>query len=274
MPEHNEACCHLKNARLEEGTVLSNTLFAKGCLGVVEIAAPLCASLVQPGQFVHVELPHDKSHMLRRPISVYQINENKQTITLLYQVVGKGTQLLSTVAPLDEISIFGPLGTGWQPSEVSRCLLVGGGVGAAPLYLLAQTLVAQGAAVDVVLGAATKDFLITAQEFAGVVSAEALHVCTDDGSQGHKGFVTEVCKTLLASTPYDYLATCGPEPMQKALCALVSDFEVLQCQVSLERRMACGIGACLGCVVDTTAGKKRACYDGPVFDAKEIVWQA
>lgn len=267
----------LAQTAVEQCSVLSNESSRASALGTLVLEAPRCARAVKPGQFVHLALPAFEAHILRRPLSVYQADAEAGTISLLYQAVGAGTEHLFTLEPGMSTSIIGPVGRGWSLPGVTgnatspSCLLIGGGVGAAPLYLLAKQLLAHEAQVHVVLGARTEVLLACEGAYAELVGAENLRVTTDDGRRGHKGFVTEVAEELLQAHQYDYLATCGPEPMQKAVVSLAKEFDV-PCEVSLERRMACGLGACLSCVIDTSEGKKRVCVDGPVFNAQEVIW--
>ena len=178
--------------------------------------------------------------------------------------------------------LIGPVGRGWRPAaDVRHALLVGGGVGAAPLFMLCKRLVCAGVQVDVVLGAQTASALACRERYAELLGSSAACACepmcaTDDGSFGRKGFCTSLVEEALEraaakGNPYDYVAVCGPEPLMRIVVDLASAAGAV-CEVSLERRMACGIGACLSCVVDTTSGKKRACVDGPVFDAREVRW--
>jgi dihydroorotate dehydrogenase electron transfer subunit len=233
------------------------------------LAAPGIAAAVRPGQFVHVALPEFEAHVLRRPFSVYAADPAAGTIDLVYQVVGEGTRRLSRAAE-GRLSVLGPLGRGFDvPEGASRLLLVGGGLGAAPLHLLAGVLAGDG--IDIVLGAQTATALIGLPDFTALLGPGHVHVTTDDGSAGVQGFTTVLAERLLAAHPYDYVATCGPQPMQKAIARLAAAAGVT-CDVSLERRMACGVGVCLSCVVDVTGGRARACVEGPVFRAAEVVW--
>ncbi len=235
------------------------------------------AGRIQPGQFVHMSIPTLQSHILRRPFSVYAADPVNGRVEVLYQVVGEGTAEMVNWKPGQHTSMIGPIGHGWTvPDDSQRALLVGGGVGAAPLFMLCEQLVARGVQVDVVLGAATKDALVCRSRYEAVCGC-APACSTDDGTFGREGFCTSLVEDAIArsveeSRPYDYGAVCGPEPLLRiASQAMMS--AGIPCQVSMERRMACGIGACLSCVVDTASGKKRSCVDGPVFDASEAVWR-
>ncbi len=254
-------------------------------LYLMELAASHIAASIEPGQFVHMKVPSMEAHILRRPFSVYAANEDEGTIEILYQVVGFGSERMTKLAPGDEVApkLIGPVGHGWAaPEKCERALLVGGGVGAAPLYLLFEQLVAAGVDVTVVLGAQTEAALVCRERYARVLStagccAENAPLCaTDDGTFGRAGFCTSlvddaVSEANASGKPFDYLAVCGPEPLMKIVSGQAAQANI-PCQVSMEKRMACGVGACLSCVVETVHGKKRSCVDGPVFDAQEVAW--
>ena len=260
----------------ERVEVLANECVAPS-IHRIELRAPRIAAQVQPGQFVHLQVPGFEGHVLRRPFSVYTWDVSRGTISILYQVVGAGSGQLTRASEGDASMAIGPVGRGWQPpAGVKRALLVCGGMGVAPLTMLAGQLAARGVRVDCLLGATT------AQRLVGVGGLEArgaaVHVCTDDGTAGHAGFCTELIPEFAPDA--GYVAVCGPGPMEAAAVAAVerarpgyADDPAFCFEVSLERRMACGIGACLSCVVDTVEGKKRACVDGPVFPAKDVMWR-
>lgn len=258
-----------------------------GCAGanlhVMTLEAPAIAAMTRPGQFVHMKIPGMEGHVLRRPFCIYAADAAAGTVDILYQVVGFGSEHMTSLAPSAEGApagtvpeLIGPVGNGWSvPEGAKRVLLVGGGVGAAPLFMLCEQLCAEGVAVDVVLGAQTQAALVCRERYAALLSAEP-RCATDDGSYGRAGFCTPLVEEALAEAaeagePYDYVAVCGPEPLMKIVAGMAASAGV-PCQVSMEKRMACGVGACLSCVVDTQAGKKRACVDGPVFNAEEVVW--
>lgn len=240
-------------------------------LYVMTVRAPKIASAIGPGQFVHMRVPGMDDHILRRPFSVYARDADAGTLDILYQTVGFGSRHMTELKAGAETELIGPVGHGWQrPDNARRVMLVAGGVGAAPLFMFAEDLLAHGAKVDVVLGAQTKDALVTRDRYAALLGCEP-NCSTDDGSFGRHGFCTAAAEELLANGGYDLVCACGPEPVMRITAGLARSAGV-PCQVSLERRMACGVGACLSCVVDTVNGKRRACVDGPVFDASEVVW--
>ncbi len=209
------------------------------------------------------------------PLGVYAADAEAGTVDMMYQVLGFGTEHMTELAAGDAVEMIGPIGRGWQPPEgCKRALIVAGGVGSAPLYPLAEELTAAGIATDAILGASTIDALVARERYGAVLGCEPA-CSTDDGTYGRAGFCTPLVEEALAAAaaegaPYDYGACCGPEPLMKIVAGM-ADAAGVFCEVSMERRMACGVGACLSCVVDTTAGKRRACVDGPVFCASEVV---
>ena len=190
---------------------------------------------------------------------------------ILYQTVGFGSSHLSSIEPGSQLSNIGPVGNGWRvPDGCRRALLVCGGVGAAPLFIFAKRLVALGVETDVVLGAQTAEAMVCSDRYEAALG-KAPVIATDDGTLGYSGFCTEPAKELLSENAYDFVACCGPEPLMRIVATMAKEADI-PCQVSMERRMACGVGACLSCVVDTVSGKRRCCVDGPVFDAQEVTW--
>ena len=244
-----------------------------GALWDMTLCAPQIARAILPGQFVHMKIPGMDGRILRRPFSVYGADADTGNLQILYQVVGKGSAHMTTLLPghVDTISVMGPMGNPWWlPDGAQRVLFVVGGVGAAPLAMFGQEVISAGAKLDVCMGAQTKDALVMKDLYEHMLGTEP--VCaTDDGSYGHAGFVTEPAAAMLRENAYDLVCCCGPEPLMRIVAGLAAEAGV-PCEVSLEKRMACGIGACLSCVVDTVEGRKRSCVDGPVFDARKVVW--
>ena len=210
------------------------------------------------GQFVNILLD---GFYLRRPISVCDRTDGE--LTIVYKVVGKGTEKMSRMTE-GTLDILTGLGNGYDLSLAGdRPLLLGGGVGVPPMYLLAKDLIAEGKQVSVILGFNTKDEVFYEDEFRAL--GADVTVATADGSYGVKGFVTDPMKTM----DYTYFYTCGPEPMLKA----VWNTSTTSGQFSFEERMGCGFGACMGCSCKTLTGNKRICKDGPVLKKEEILWQ-
>lgn len=211
------------------------------------------------GQFLNIKLD---GLFLRRPISICDYDEN--TVTILYKVVGKGTEVMSEMAPSASLDILTGLGNGYDTTKSGdRPLLIGGGVGVPPMYRLAKNLISEGKKPIVILGFNTKNEAFYVEEFESL-GVEVI-VATADGTLGTKGFVTDIVKSL---SNYTYFYTCGPEPMLKAL----SDCTTTSGQLSFEERMGCGFGACMGCSCETKYGNKRICKDGPVLEKEEIIW--
>lgn len=260
----------------ERAKVLQNEIVDEK-LYVMRLSSPLIAQAIAPGQFVHMKLPGMEAHILRRPFSIYSASKQNGTLDILYQVVGFGSAHMTGLTFGDELSLLGPIGTSWQPPEgIKKALLVAGGVGAAPMYMLADHLASQGVHLDVILGAQTKSALVTHAQYKQLIldkgaSSSSVLCATDDGSFGHCGFCTTLVNDALQKSKYDYAAVCGPEIMMKIVAQTLLGASI-PCEVSFERRMACGIGACLSCVVNTNEGMKRACVDGPVFDAGKVVF--
>lgn len=212
------------------------------------------------GEFVHLEIP---GFFLRRPFSV--CDTDGKGLTLLYKTVGQGTRALASFPKGTPFNVLTGLGKGFSAQACRQsALLVGGGLGAAPLYLLAKDLKAHGKRVTVVLGFNKADEIVLKKEFETLCDTVA--ITTLDGSVGIKGFVTDALKAMMLS--YDYFYTCGPMVMMKAVCGMLSG----PGEASLEERMGCGAGFCYGCTIKTTRGPRRVCNDGPVFKKEEIIW--
>ena len=215
------------------------------------------SAITRSGQFVNIKL---EGNFLRRPISVCDKNDNE--LTIIYKVVGKGTEQMSKMKD-SELDILTGLGNGYDLSFAGdKPLLIGGGVGVPPMYLLAKQLISMGKKVGVVLGFNTKEEVFYEEEFKDLGCD--VYVTTVDGSYGTKGFVTDILKDL----EYDYFYTCGPMPMFRA----IEKIAATSGQYSFEERMGCGFGACMGCSCKTKYGYKRICRDGPVLEREEIIW--
>ena len=216
------------------------------------------SAITAPGQFVNIQLD---GLFLRRPISVCDVQGDR--LTILYKVVGKGTMQMSKLSA-GQLDILTGLGNGYDLSKAGDMpVLIGGGVGVPPMYLLCKELLKLGKAVTVILGFNTKNEIFYEREFREL--GVNVIVTTVDGSYGMKGFVTDALKDL----QYSYFYTCGPEPMLKA----VYKNSVTSGQMSFEKRMGCGFGACMGCSCKTITGYKRICKEGPVMQKEEILWE-
>ena len=236
--------------------ILSNEKIAKSVYKIVLEGDT--SAITAPGQFINIKLD---GKFLRRPISICDSDE--RTITVIYKVVGEGTEQMSAMCPDETLDVLVGLGNGYDTNESgSSPLLLGGGVGVPPLYKLAKKLISEGKKVSVVLGFNTADEVFYETEFKAL--GADVKVATADGSYGIKGFVTDVLKDI----DYTYFFTCGPEPMFKAIEKTVTTSG----QYSFEERMGCGFGACMGCTCKTKYGNKRICKDGPVLKREEIIW--
>jgi len=242
-----------------------------------------------PGQFINVKLTETFDPLLRRPFSIHRVRG--KTIEILYQVVGKGSAILSEKKAGEYLDIIGPLGNGFNCLEPRvynlKPILIAGGMGVAPLVFLAQKLFSRKPIV--LIGAKTKKHILCAEEFKKIGCK--IKIATDDGSKGFKGRVTELLKNVLLEPKTQFalndsqnlkpiIYACGPKPMLKEIAVISKNYKI-PAQISLEEHMACGIGACLGCMVETRTENleprtqfeyKRVCKDGPVFLADEIIW--
>ena len=241
-------------------TIKSNEEIADNIYKMV-LQGELVHKIKEPGQFIHIKVD-DPSMILRRPISIASYNENQ--LTILYKIVGGGTQVMANAKEGESIDVLGPLGNGFKIKELpekSNILLVGAGIGIAPLYQLSKELHQEGHTLNIVLSYKTKDEAYYVEEFSQLGN---VHISTDDGSLGMCGYCASLVETL--DKDYDYIYSCGPRIVLQFVQEHFKDLENVY--LSLEERMGCGIGACHAC--DTRDKKKRVCKDGPVFNAKEV----
>ena len=216
------------------------------------------SDITASGQFINIKLD---GFFLRRPISVCDVNAD--SVTIIYKVVGKGTEVMAKMSAGEKLDVLTGLGNGYDLSKSGdRPVLLGGGAGVPPMYMLCRLLIAEGKKPSVILGFNTKDEVFFEEEFKAL--GADVTVTTADGSVGLKGFVTDAMKEM----DYTYFYTCGPEPMLKA----IDKTAVTSGQLSFEERMGCGFGACMGCSCKTKYGNKRICKDGPVLEREEIIW--
>jgi dihydroorotate dehydrogenase electron transfer subunit len=221
-----------------------------------------------PGQFVELRVDNSSEVLLRRPVSIHDINYETNEMDLLIQIVGAGTRKMSELKKGDIINMIAPLGNWFSmPTDKSKhVLLVGGGVGVAPLLLLGRELKKSSFTVSFLLGARTASDLVQLDEFS---KYGQVYLTTEDATIGEKGFVTN--HSLLYNIVFDKIYTCGPTPMMKAV-AQYAKAQQIDCEVSLENTMACGFGVCLCCVTDTIEGHKCVCTEGPVFNITSLKW--
>ncbi len=222
-----------------------------------------------PGQFVMLRAGRGTDPLLRRPLGVHSVKG--RTFSCLYEVVGPGTAWLSGLSKGDTVSVLGPLGSGFAYAKTGpQDVLVAGGMGVAPLLFLAQRLRKEGSEPLVLIGGRTKSHILCEKEFAAAKCR--VRIATDDGSRGYRGYVSGLLEKELSRLAHPCrVFSCGPHPMLKAVAQVCAARNV-PAQVSLEAHMACGIGACLGCVVETDSGLQRVCHEGPVFEASRLKW--
>jgi dihydroorotate dehydrogenase electron transfer subunit len=228
----------------------------------IRIKCPEIAQESKPGQFLHIRVNKTVDPLLRRPISISKVYRDQGDVSLIYQCIGKGTKEMAALKQGEYIDVMGALGNGFTVFNNKKCAIVGGGIGIAPLLELACGLTD----CDAYLGFRCNTFKL--DEFAS--ACKELHIATEDGSMGSRGYVTDLIKDV---RKYDIIYACGPKPMLKRVKELCGNGDV-KCFVSLEERMGCGIGACLSCACKIKEGDtwhyKKVCTDGPVFEAGEV----
>ena len=243
------------------------------------LSSPYISHKAKPGNFVHVRVSSTDNPLLRRAFSIHSVNQAKNSFDILFRVVGKGTEILSQVNPGETLDILGPIGNSFTlPPKSKEAMLVAGGMGIAPLWFLFTRLVEKGfdpRRITFLFGAKNKRELLYIEKFRK--SKVKLVVTTDDGSMGSKGLVTDAFLKELSGRGRDFnnlfIYSCGPEMMLAKISDITKEYN-LSCQISLEIGMACGVGACWGCVVKLADGAyRRVCADGPVFDARTINFQ-
>ncbi|MBI2900806.1 MAG: dihydroorotate dehydrogenase electron transfer subunit [Planctomycetes bacterium] len=244
----------------------------------ITLAVPL-REPVRAGQFCHLRCADGTDPLLRRPLSFWDVrtfDDAWANVDLLYTVVGRGTAALAGKGPLDTVGFLGPLGTGFTPSDAGTCLFVAGGVGIVPFYLFAKQLLAGGRKprIELLFGGRTEEMLYGIDDFAGI--GVETHAATEDGSRGTKGLVTDLLERRLRKLDRKgtMLYTCGPDRMIDAVVRIARR-EKLPCEVSMERRMGCALGACGACVAKVSDGDdwrySRICIEGPTYDAARLV---
>ena len=223
---------------------------------------------IHPGQFAEVKVENNAQVFLRRPISIHDVNYENNQLQLLVRIVGEGTKTLANLKKGDLLNLVYPLGNTFNTGNIKSALLIGGGCGIAPMLYLARKLKDLKIKATILIGGRTADDILEAEKFEAFGN---ICIATDDGSAGEKGFLTNhsIMKKL---SDFDRIFTCGPEPMMKAVARLAKASNI-DCEVSLENMMACGIGACLCCVTETKSGNKCVCTEGPVFNINSLTWQ-
>ena len=238
------------------------------------VKADEITSVAKPGQFIEIRVNNDIEPFLRRPISIYNMKKEEGILEFIFQVKGKGTKILSERREGEEIDIVGPLGYGpFKYSNYENIAVIGGGIGVFPLYELSKNAKKENKNVNIYLGFRNKDLVVLEKEFKEV--SDKLVITTDDGSYAEKGFAIDFMKKDIEEKKVDCIFACGPLPMLKAVREYAIENNI-PCQISLEEKMACGLGVCLGCAVKTTKSSKEnpeywhVCKAGPVFQAKDV----
>ncbi|MTI47745.1 dihydroorotate dehydrogenase electron transfer subunit [Sporosalibacterium faouarense] len=233
----------------------------------MEIINEQITKLGKAGQFLQIKVNNQDTPLLRRPISINEIKIDEKVIVIYYKVIGKGTKLLSEVKSGEILNVIGPLGTGFETNyEEKSIALIGGGIGVAPLIELGKRLSDRNKVYSY-LGFADNTYL--EEEFKKF--STSIGVSTVSGRVGYKGLVVDIFKNELIDKKIDLIFACGPNPMLREI-AEIAKLNNIECQVSLEERMACGFGACLGCSIKTIHGMKKVCSDGPVFWSSEVIF--
>ncbi len=259
--------------RVQEKARIHANLRLRGDYFRVEVTAPAIVPLVQPGQFVHVQLPGLGHRILRRPFSVFKVEPATSLLSVVYKVVGEGTRHLSGLPPGARLDLLGPLGNGFSAApEDAPAVIVAGGYGCAATYLFARS---RSRPCTCLFGGRSAVDLLLLDEFAALGCA--VRVSTDDGSAGHRGVVTDLLATTLAGVPGARVVACGPNPMLRAVAGIALARGV-DAELSLDHVMCCGVGACFACVVKLKADNEdgweyvRTCRKGPVFRARDVIW--
>ena len=260
--------------------IIENRELLCGTYYQLSLKAPKIAHSARPGQFVHIKVNNGDNPLLRRPFSIHQVK--RENIEILYKVVGEGTKLLSQREKGEPLDIIGPLGNGYRlPDKKTRIILVAGGIGIASLYFLAEELAYLSLPFTIFIGGKSKQDILCSDKFKKL--GGKLRVSTENGSSGRKGLVTELLKreifqlmlhndfVAFDSQPSTIVYACGPIKMLKETAKIAKRYKI-SCQVSLEKLIACGVGACQGCAVRVKDGYKRVCKDGPVFNSEELIW--
>ncbi len=233
---------------------------------IISLLCPDPLPFINPGQFAEVLIPHIPDVFLRRPLSIHDVDVHNNTISLFIRIAGKGTRALANIREGDTLNLVYPLGRGFMLPEHDNILLIGGGCGVAPLLFLAHRLSDSHYHPDIMIGSRSVDEIHETEKYRQYGN---LHLITEDGSLGEKGLVTHHSIFKANNFPFKTIFACGPEGMLRAVNKVVSRHGT-EVYVSLENTMACGIGACLSCVVNTTTGNRCVCTDGPVFNTREL----
>ncbi|BAG83840.1 dihydroorotate dehydrogenase electron transfer subunit [Candidatus Azobacteroides pseudotrichonymphae] len=256
---------YISDWRIQENILLNDNFF------LLKLISGRLLPEILPGQFAQIRVKDTENVFLRRPISIHYIDKKNNELWLLIQIVGKGTSRLSEMQPNGHLNLIYPLGNGFTiPSNLIKSkevLLIGGGVGIAPLLYLGSYLKERGFKLTFLLGAKTENGLPQLSEFRKV---GMVYITTENGELGEKGVVTD--HSLLSRAYADFIYSCGPKPMMMAVARYAKQHDIF-CEVSLENHMACGIGVCLCCIEKTQKGNTCVCQEGPVFNINQLKWQ-
>lgn len=233
------------------------------------LRSPIPLPQVLPGQFAEILIPNNPNVFLRRPFSFHDLNYHENTVTFLIQIKGEATKQLFNINPNEKINLIYPLGNSFSIPETNDILLIGGGCGIAPLLLLAKEIYNKGLKSSILIGARSNDYLLRLEEYS---KYGTIYTTTEDGSYGEKGYVIHHSVLWRKKINISKIYCCGPDVMMRAVSKYASKNNI-ECEVSLENLMACGIGACLCCITATKQGNKCVCTDGPVFKIKELLWE-
>lgn len=246
-----------------ENTALNATNF------LIKLKSELSLPVIKPGQFVNVEVKGTDEVFLRRPFSIFEVNQKENTLSMIIKILGRGSKKLTQIEVGKSLSLVYPLGKSFTlPEKNDKILLIGGGSGVAPMLFLAKESGLPVEQVEVLLGARSKDDHIDVSSYSKYA---ALHYASEDGSLGEKGFVTQHSVFTTKLSAYDKIYACGPDGMMKAIAKEAKTAGVF-CEVSLENLMACGFGVCLCCIEPTNKGNQCVCTDGPVFNINDLKW--
>jgi dihydroorotate dehydrogenase electron transfer subunit len=252
---------HIADLKVIENKRLNDDFF------ILELSSPDKLPELKPGQFAQVRIEASPDTFLRRPISIHDVDYGKNTFKLLIQIAGNGTRTLSKINPGEFLNIIYPLGNSFSlPEPNEKVLIAGGGCGVAPLLYLGKYLKLNNCTPDVLLGFRNSERITELDQY---FNLGKVFITTEDGSRGEKGYITN--HPVLTSESYSRIYCCGPDSMMKAIAKHCRKNNII-CEVSLENLMACGIGACLCCVVDTVKGHLCTCIDGPVFNINQLKW--
>ncbi|MCX6231846.1 MAG: dihydroorotate dehydrogenase electron transfer subunit [Bacteroidetes bacterium] len=255
----------MKKKLIQDLLVVENKILSEKYF-ILHLQSPTPLPEILPGQFVQIEVKDSKNTFLRRPLSIHDVDYKTNTLKLMVQVLGEGTKKLSLTKQGEYLSLVYPLGNSFSINDNEKALLIGGGCGIAPLLYLARHMNDKGIKVTVLIGGASQSDILEADEYR---KYGEVYITTFDASLGEKGLVTQ--HSIFNAPTFDFtrIYCCGPEPMMKALARIARE-KGIDCEVSLENMMACGIGACLCCVVETQDGNKCTCTEGPVYEFKYL----